>query len=102
MKNSKLVVLVILSIILSTIFINGMIEGTSSTFSSTTACCSITVVETGTHSATVIYSSNIPDESFDMYVSVEYPDTDYTTEQQLDLEIGYAIDQMQELCYHNH
>lgn len=70
--------------------------------SQTGVCCSITVEETTTHTATVHYWSSNSQESFDMYVSVEYPDEDYTTEEQLQQEIEYAINQMQEMCYHNH
>ena len=70
--------------------------------SQTGVCCAITVEHTSSHTATVHYWSSNSDESFDMYAEVEYPDEDYTTEEQLQLEIEYAINQMQEMCYHNH
>lgn len=70
--------------------------------SQTGVCCAITVEQTTSHTASVHYWSSNTDESFDMYVSVEYPDEDYTTEEQLQQEIEYAISEMQDMCYHNH
>ena len=70
--------------------------------SQTGVCCAITVEQTSSHTATVHYWSSNNTETHDMYVSVEYPDEDYTTQEQLDDEIDYAIHELQELCYHNH
>jgi len=65
--------------------------------------CSITVSDRTTDSATITWVTNNPiSDSHTLYVSVEYPDTDYTTEQQLQFEIEYAISEMQGLCQYHH
>ena len=66
-----------------------------------TPCCEIVVERIQADEAIVNYISNTPEESYEIYIEVEYSE-EWATTQALENLIEEQVNVMQEDCYHNH
>ena len=68
-------------------------------------CCSIDIYDarSETNQYMVTWTNNL-ELGTDWYelVEVEYPDEDYTFEEQLQFELNWTVDEMKELCFTYH
>jgi hypothetical protein len=79
-------------------------DNNNTTLVSTQGCCSITVdkhVDGTSYQVTWIDNTQL-NTNWTEYVEVEYPDTDYTLEEQLAYELDWTVSEMKELCFTYH
>ena len=78
-------------------------DNSTTTLVSTKGCCSITTQQVGDYEYQVTWTdNNTLDTQWTEHVEVEYPDADYTMEEQIAYELDWTLSEMKELCFTYH
>jgi len=65
-------------------------------------CCSITVNRISEDQYVLTWKDHETGESYETLAEVEYPDEDYTPEEELQHEVEWTLNEMMDTCYTTH